>query len=79
MHSLTLNGNAHEISPGSRLSDLIAQITGRLLSTDGTPEDGGRLGVAVALDEVVVPRSRWHTTKLMSGQNVEIITAMQGG
>ncbi|GAA4516299.1 sulfur carrier protein ThiS [Brevibacterium yomogidense] len=79
MHTLTLNGAAHDVAPGSRLIDLIAEVTTRSLNTDGTPEDGGRLGVAVAVDATVVPRSQWHATELTDGQNVEIITAMQGG
>ncbi len=79
MLSLTLNGRAHDVVPGSTLIDLIAHTTGRTLSADGTPADKGRLGIAVAVDSTVVPRSRWHAMELADGQSVEIITAMQGG
>lgn len=79
MPLLTLNGADHDVSPGTRLIDLITEVTTRPLHSDGTPQDGGRLGVAVALDSTVVPRSQWHATALTDGQNVEIITAMQGG
>ena len=76
---LMINGQDHELPPGTCLSAVVTRITGRELHPDGTPVDGGRLGVAVALDAVVVPRSRWASTELADGQTIEIITAMQGG
>lgn len=36
-------------------------------------------GVAAALNESVVPRSRWSATALSEGDRVEILTAVQGG
>ncbi|GAB2570229.1 sulfur carrier protein ThiS [Microlunatus antarcticus] len=36
-------------------------------------------GFAVALDGVVVPRTRHQTTTLDEGARVEIVTAVQGG
>jgi sulfur carrier protein len=36
-------------------------------------------GVAAALNEAVVPRSRWSATRLADGDRVEILTAVQGG
>ena len=77
--TLTVNGAAHPLADGASLLDLVAATIDRPLTADGTPEDGGRLGVAVALDAAVVPRSRWQDTRLTEGQTVEIITAMQGG
>lgn len=79
MHALTLNGEPHEVARGATVVDLVAELTDRPLTSDGTPTDGGPLGVAVALDSVVVPRSRWGSTTLHEGQHVEVITAMQGG
>jgi sulfur carrier protein len=35
--------------------------------------------VAIAVNDLVVPRSRWGTTKLNSGDRIEIITPRQGG
>jgi len=35
--------------------------------------------VAAALNETVVPRSRWSATVLADGDRVEILTAVQGG
>ncbi len=36
-------------------------------------------GVAVALDNKMVPRTRWETTSLSEGDNVIIIKAACGG
>jgi sulfur carrier protein len=36
-------------------------------------------GVAAALNETVVPRSRWTSTALADGDRIEILTAVQGG
>ena len=38
---------------------------------------GGR-GVAVAMDDAVLPRSRW-ATELFDGAQLEVVTAVQGG
>ncbi|OBI00385.1 sulfur carrier protein ThiS [Mycobacterium scrofulaceum] len=45
-----------------------------LLESLGYPDRG----VAVAMDDVVVPRSRWGTT-LSGGARLEVLTAVQGG
>lgn len=45
-----------------------------LLQSLGYPDRG----VAVAVDQSVVPRSRWATT-LCAGSNIEVVTAVQGG
>jgi sulfur carrier protein len=36
-------------------------------------------GVAIALDEEVVPRSDWATCRLHEGQRIEVVRASQGG
>lgn len=51
-------------------------------ATVGEVVDGfgkGRRGVAVALNEEVVPRSRWDETVLRHGDRMEILLAAQGG
>ena len=50
--------------------------------TVGSVVDGlgrGRKGVAVAVNEEVVPRSRWDATALRDGDRLEVLTAAQGG
>lgn len=44
----------------------------------GTLGRDGR-GIAVAVNEEVVPRSRWDLTIVLDGDRVEILTAAQGG
>jgi sulfur carrier protein len=39
----------------------------------------GRRGVAVAVNDEVVPRSRWDETAVRDHDRVEILTASQGG
>ena len=51
-------------------------------ATVGGVVDGlgkGRRGVAVAVNDEVVPRSRWDRTALRDHDRVEILTASQGG
>lgn len=79
MSAITLNGAPHAVSDDTTIVDLIAEAVGRTLRPDGHPLDGGRLGIAVAVDAAVVPRSRWHRTPVVEGQTIEIITAVQGG
>ncbi|MGK7222710.1 sulfur carrier protein ThiS [Kocuria flava] len=79
MTVIRLNGRPHETEGEPTVADLVAEAVGRPLGPDGAPLDGGRLGVAVALDAAVVPRSRWATTTVGEGRSVEIVTAVQGG
>ncbi len=45
-----------------------------LLQSLGYPDRG----IAVAVDQTVVPRSSWATT-LSDGAHIEVVTAVQGG
>jgi sulfur carrier protein len=45
-----------------------------LLQSLGYPDRG----IAVALDQAVLPRSGWATT-LSDGAQIEVVTAVQGG
>lgn len=36
-------------------------------------------GVAAALNDAVVPRTRWSATPVADGDRVEVLTAVQGG
>jgi sulfur carrier protein len=77
--SITLNGSARVLSTGETVTDLVGEITGRRIAADGQATDGKRLGVAVARNAGVVPRSQWATTALTPGDDIEIVTAVQGG
>jgi sulfur carrier protein len=41
--------------------------------------EGGQKGIAVAVNDEVVPRSQWSAHALADGDRVEIIRATQGG
>lgn len=76
---IMVNGSARTLVPGETVADLVAAITGRRIAADGRSTDGERLGVAVARNAAVVPRSRWGATVLTGGDDIEIVTAAQGG
>jgi sulfur carrier protein len=64
---ITLNGAKADIADGTTIADLITDIT------------GAHRGSAAVVDGEVVPRSSWPLTPLREGQQVELITAVQGG
>ncbi len=78
MITLQLNGEPSTLPERATVRDAVVALTGRQVDADGRADDGA-LGVAVAVDGAVVPRSRWSATTLGDGQAVEIVTAVQGG
>lgn len=62
-----VNGAAWVFDDGATLADVLEAVAG---STRGS---------AVVVDGEVVPRSEWSGYALRSEQNVEVITAVQGG
>jgi sulfur carrier protein len=65
MH-VTVNGRRTEIA-ATRLDRLLGE-----LDHEGTH-------VAIAVNDLVVPRAQWAATELNSGDRIEIITPRQGG
>ncbi|MCU1505168.1 MAG: sulfur carrier protein [Microbacteriaceae bacterium] len=76
---ITVNGSTRPLARDETITDLVSEVTGRPIAGDGRATDGRRLGVAVARNSEVVPRSRWAETVLTSGDDIEIVTAVQGG
>lgn len=76
---ITLNGESRELEAGTTARALVEDVTGRQLSPDGTPADGGRLGVALAVDGEVVRRGLWADFTIEGGHTVDLVTAVQGG
>jgi len=62
-----LNGEPRELPDGARLAQAVAELT--------VPAGG----VAAAVNGDVVPRGSWDTTPLSDGDQVEVVTAVQGG
>ncbi|MHC6230340.1 sulfur carrier protein ThiS [Arthrobacter sp. MMS24-T111] len=77
--NITLNGNPHSVADGASITTLVSQVTGRPLAPNGQATDGRKLGVAVAHNAQVVPRSQWFGTALADGDDIELVTAVQGG
>ena len=66
---LKVNDTDREAAPGTRLCGLLENL--------GMARDAR--GIAVAVNEVVVPRAKWDTFELGDGDRIEIIHAVQGG
>ncbi|WP_449373629.1 sulfur carrier protein ThiS [Arthrobacter psychrolactophilus] len=79
MSSLTINGTQQPFNEGTTVADLVTAMTGRALLETGQAVDGGRLGVAVARNSDLVPRSQWAATAVQDNDQLEIVTAVQGG
>ncbi|NUR26342.1 MAG: sulfur carrier protein ThiS [Catenulispora sp.] len=71
MH-LFVNGESSQAEEGSSVADLVASLV-------PAAREGRSGGIAVAVNEAVVPRASWDATKLAAGDRVEILTAVQGG
>lgn len=64
---VTVNGQPREIPGQATLAQVVATVTG-LAS-----------GVAAAVNGEVVSRRAWPSTPLRDGDQVEVVTAVQGG
>ncbi len=57
--------------------EIKARFVNALLNELHLPEEGR--GIAIAINDVVVPKSRWPEHELREGDRVEIVRATQGG
>ena len=62
-----INGESHQITGTLSLAQAVALLT------------SSEAGVAAALNGDVVRRAVWNTTPLTDGDEVEVLTAVQGG
>ncbi len=69
MIDITINGQPERIAANATVADIVRQA--------GVDEDAS--GVAVAVNDTVVPRSRWQAQRVVAGDVVEIVRAVQGG
>jgi sulfur carrier protein len=65
--TITVNGEARDIPPGATLDQVVRLLT-------DAPS-----GIAAAVNGEVVPRRVWEGTPLAERDQVEIVTAVQGG
>ena len=64
---VTLNGEPRDLPDGSTVAQAVAELT-------AAPS-----GVAAAVNGEVVPRGSWAATLLRRDDQVEVVTAVQGG
>ncbi len=62
---------------GQEEKQLEVRAVGDLLQALALPADGK--GIAIAVNDTVVSRSRWPEQQLREGDRVEIVRAVQGG
>ena len=65
--NVTINGRQRHLSDGATAAEAVRLLT-------QAPS-----GVAVAVNGQVVTRSAWESTSLADGDQVEVLTAVQGG
>ena len=66
--SISVNGKRHPLVERN-LACFLRQMM------EGDPPQG----VAIAVNDAVVPRSQWSQTEIEQGDRLEIVTAVQGG
>lgn len=67
MINITVNNSVHSLQKNTALETLLEIIN---VSTNG---------IAVAINQEVVPKENWATTTLKDNDNILIIQATQGG
>ena len=65
--NVTVNGAVRRFAAGTTLAQIVAELT------------AAATGVAVAVNDTVVPRGAWASTVLDDRDRVEVLTAVQGG
>jgi thiamine biosynthesis protein ThiS len=64
---LKVNGKTQEVDEGSSVQELLVQL------------EIGPDGVAIALNDRVLPRAQWAKRVLLSGDAIEVVRAVGGG
>ena len=67
--NIKINGEVLELNERMNLSEFVA------LRLSGIEPRG----IAVALNDMIIPKSKWNETVLTENDNVEIVHAVQGG
>ena len=64
---VVVNGQPESLPAGTTLGAVISRLR------------PSRTGIAVAIGDDVVPRAEWDSKRLCDGDEIEILTAVQGG
>ncbi|KIH98806.1 thiamine biosynthesis protein ThiS [Streptomonospora alba] len=62
-----INGERRAVAPRTTVEEVVRSLT---------QEPGG---VAVALNDEVVPKAGWATTEVGENDSIDVLTAVQGG
>lgn len=65
---VTVNQQSHTLSETCSVEELILNVLNRQSK-----------GLAVAVNQMIVPKSNWENQRLNSGDQIVVITATQGG
>lgn len=76
---IIVNGAERETAEGSSVAGVVASVTGHITGRVTDTGTGRTAGVAVALNDEVVPRADWSTTIVREADRIEVLTAVQGG
>jgi sulfur carrier protein len=66
---IRVNGESKTVEDGASVAELMAKLG----------YERSARGVAVAVNDAVVPQPSWHEKALAEGDSIEIIRAVQGG
>ena len=64
-----INGQPHSLNVGATVQMVVALFCGTENAT----------GVAVAVNQVVIPRHQWKTTEIHETDQIEVLWASSGG
>jgi sulfur carrier protein len=65
--NIVINGEPRQVAGEVTLDDAVSMVT------------SAATGVAAALNGDVIRRAAWASTRLAAGDEVEVVTAVQGG
>ena len=65
--NVTINGQPREVPSGTTVEELVRMVTDQVK------------GIAAAVNGEVLPRRSWAATPLSDRDQVEVVTAVQGG
>ncbi|MDS1268726.1 sulfur carrier protein ThiS [Lipingzhangella sp. LS1_29] len=64
---VAVNGETRTLPPGTTVATVVGELT------------TATSGVAVSLNDEVVPRTEWPRRVLRPGDRIDVLTAVQGG
>jgi sulfur carrier protein len=67
MIQISINNNSQAVASGTSISDLLLEISQQ------------ENGIAIAINNIVIPKANWTNHQLKSNDNILIIKATQGG